>query len=109
MLTAPILESGIVMETPKTKTVKNVQQEKVVITIDKRGNYYVGNDVVNIHRLGAIVRDRLKDGANQPVYIRSDENVNFGVFVQVVDALKQANLTNLVIVTTPLETKAGGQ
>ena len=109
MLTAPILESGIVMETPKTKTVKNVQQEKVVVTIDKRGNYYVGNDVVNIHRLGAIVRDRLKDGANQPVYIRSDENVKFGVFVQVVDALKQANLTNLVIVTTPLETKAGGQ
>ena len=59
--------------------------------------------------LGKTVRDRLKDATDQPVYIRSDENVNFGVFVQVVDALKQANLTNLIIVTEPLETKAGSQ
>ena len=34
MLTAPILESGIVLETPKTKTVKVIPREIVVVTID---------------------------------------------------------------------------
>jgi biopolymer transport protein ExbD/biopolymer transport protein TolR len=109
MLTAPILESGIVMESHKTKTVKVVPQEKVVITIDKDKNYYVGNDMINIHLLGATVLNRIKGAPNQPVYIRSDQNVNFGAFVQVVDALKQANVTNMTIVTEPLETKRSGQ
>ena len=55
MLTAPILESGIQVDLPKTKTVKVVSEEKVVITIDKKQNLYVGNDLVNIHRLGVTV------------------------------------------------------
>jgi len=105
MLTAPVLESGMVMESHKTKTVKIVPQEKVVVTIDKDRNYYVGNDMVNIHLLGETVLKRLNSSPNQPVYIRCVENVKFGAFVQVVDALKQANLTNLVIVTEPLDTK----
>ena len=109
MLTAPILESGMVLETPKTRTVRRAPQEKVVVTIDKEKNYYVGNDMVNIHLLGRTVLDRLGDSRNRPVYVRCEGNVNFGTFVQVVDALKEAELTNLVIVTEPLETKRGGQ
>ncbi|MGA3328827.1 MAG: biopolymer transporter ExbD [Terriglobia bacterium] len=109
MLTAPILESGIVMETPKTRTVRRAPQEKVVVTIDKGKNYYVGNDMVNIHLLGGIVLGRLGGSCSQPVYIRCEGNVNFGTFVQVVDALKEADLTNLVIVTEPLETKRSDQ
>jgi biopolymer transport protein ExbD/biopolymer transport protein TolR len=107
MLTAPILESGIEVDLPKTKTVKIVSEEKVVITIDKHQDYYVGNDIVNFHQLGATVLGRLKGAGNQPVFIRCDQNVPFGAFARVVDALKQAQLTNLNIVTTPLETKGG--
>ena len=107
MLTAPILESGIEVDLPKTKTVKVVSEEKVVITLDKKQNIYVGNDPVNIHRLGVTVLDRLKGAGTQPVFIRCDQNVTFGAFARVVDALKQAHLTNLNIVTEPLETKSG--
>ncbi len=105
MLTAPILESGIEVDLPKTKTVKVVSQEKVVVTIDKNQNVYVGNDMVNIHRLGVAVLGQLKGAGTEPVFIRCDQNVSFGAFARVVDALKQANLTNLNIVTEPLETK----
>ena len=107
MLTAPILESGIEVDLPKTKTVKVVSEEKVVITLDKKQNIYVGNDPVNIHRLGVTVLDKLKGAGTQPVFIRCDQNATFGAFARVVDALKQANLTNLNIVTEPLEIKSG--
>ena len=108
MLTAPILESGIEVDLPKTKTVKVVSEEKVVITLDKNQNIYVGNDPVNIHRLGVTVLDHFHGASNQPVFIRCDQNVSFGAFARVVDALKQVKLTNLNIVTEPLETKGGG-
>jgi len=107
MLTAPILESGIEVDLPKTKTVKALSDEKVVVTIDRKQNIYVGNDPVNIHRLGSYVLDHLKGGGMAPVFIRCDQRVPFGAFATVVDALKQANLTNLNVVTEPLETKGG--
>jgi len=105
MLTAPILESGIEVDLPKTKTVKVVNTEKVVITIDKRQTLYVGNDAVNINLLASTVQDRAKGMDNPPVYIRADQSVPFGTFATVVDALKQANITNINIVTEPLATK----
>ena len=105
MLTAPILESGIEVDLPKTHTVKTVSDEKVVVTIDKRQTIYVGNDPVNIHRLGSYVLDHLRGEGQTPIFIRCDQKVPFGAFATVVDALKQANLTNLNVVTEPLETK----
>jgi len=104
MLTAPILESGIEVNLPKTRTVKAFSDEKVVVTIDKKQTIYMGNDPVNIHRLGSYVLDHLKGAGDSPVFIRCDQAVPFGAFAQVVDALKQANLTNINVVTEPLST-----
>jgi len=105
MLTAPILESGIEVDLPKTRTVKAVAIQKVVITIDRRQTLYVGNDPVNINLLGTAVEQRLQGSNNAPVFIRADQSVPFGTFARVVDALKQANVSNINIVTEPLSTK----
>ena len=59
---------------------------------------------MNIHRLGSYVLDHLRGAGETPVFIRCDQNVPFGAFATVVDALKQANLTNINVVTEPLET-----
>ena len=107
MLTAPILESGIEVNLPKTHTIKVVSEEKVVVTIDKGETIYVGNDPINIHRLGQTVLERMKGATDSPVFIRCDERVSFGAFAKVVDALKEANLRNINVVTEPLETKRG--
>jgi len=104
MITAPILESGIEVDLPKTRTVRVTANEKIVVTIDKRQTVYVGNDPVNIHRLGSFVLDHMRGATDAPVFIRCDQAVPFGAFAQVIDALKQANITNINIVTEPLST-----
>jgi biopolymer transport protein TolR len=105
MVTAPILESGIEVDLPKTRTVKALDVEKVVITIDRRQTLYIGNDAININLLGTTVSQRLQGSPNAPVFIRSDQSVPFGTFARVVDTLKQAGVTNINIVTEPLSTK----
>ncbi len=105
MLTAPILQSGIEVTLPKTRTVKVVKSETVVITIDKEQTLYVGNNPVNIHALGSVVEQKLNGNATNPVYIRADQSVPYGVIAGVMDALQQANVTNLSLVTQPLRTK----
>jgi len=105
MLTAPILQSGIEVELPKTRTLKVVSDQKIVVTIDKRETIYLGNDAVNIHELGGKIMEQLKGANSTPVYIRCDRNVSFGAFATVIDALKRSNLRNINIVTEPLATK----
>ena len=104
MVTAPVLESGIGVDLPKTKTVKAIATEKVVVTIDKRQTLYVGNDPVNINLLGPTVLDRLKGSTGTAVFVRADQAVPFGTYAKVLDALTQANVTNINVVTEPLST-----
>lgn len=105
MLTAPILQSGIEVTLPKTRTVRVVKSEKVVITIDKEQTLYVGNNPVNIHALGATVEQKLGGDTTAPVYIRADQAVPYGTIAAVLDALEQAKVANLSFVTQPLRTK----
>ena len=43
------------------------------------------------------------------IYLRADERVPFGAFASVMDAVKQAGITNISIVTQPLDTEGGGE
>jgi biopolymer transport protein ExbD/biopolymer transport protein TolR len=47
----------------------------------------------------------LKGAGGTPVFIRCSQTAPFGTFATVVDALKQAQVTNINVVTEPLETK----
>ena len=103
MVTAPVLQSGIEVAVPKTKTVKEITEERLVITIDKEQKVYLGNDPVNINQIGQSIRAKVRDAEGQAIYIRSDENVPFGAFATVMDAVKQAGFGNVSIVTQPIQ------
>jgi biopolymer transport protein ExbD/biopolymer transport protein TolR len=101
MITAPILQSGIEVDVPKTHTVKEITQQRIVVTIDKNQRIYLGNDPVNIHQLA----DRIRKQAthqNEAVFLRADETIPFGVFTTVIDSLRQSGISNISIVTQPI-------
>ena len=103
MVTAPVLQSGIEVEVPHTKTVKEITEERLVITIDGQQHVFLNNAPVNINQVGARIRQKIRDPQGQSIFIRADENVPFGAFATVMDAVKQAGITNVSIVTQPLE------
>ncbi|MFI5111402.1 MAG: ExbD/TolR family protein [Terriglobales bacterium] len=107
MLTAPILQSGIEVDVPKTKTVKEITEERLVISIDKQQRVFLGNDPINIHQIADTLRRKVRDPQHQSIFLRADENVPFGAFATVMDAVKQAGITNVSIVTQPLNANAG--
>ena len=101
MITAPILQSGIEVDVPKTKTVQEITEQRLVISVDKNQLIYLGNSAVNIHDLGPKVRAQLKK-PQDAVFLRCDEKVPFGIFASVIDALRQSGINNISIVTEPL-------
>ena len=109
MLTAPILQSGIEVNVPKTRTVKEITEERLVITIDRSQRVYLGNDPININQIGARLRAKLRDPGRQSIFLRADQNVPFGAFATVMDAVKQAGIPNVSIVTEPIQSSPGDQ
>jgi biopolymer transport protein TolR len=102
MITAPILQSGIDVDVPKTKTVKELTEARMVVTIDRGQRVYLNDKPVNIHEVGQQVLAQSHDPKTQAVYVRCDESVPFGSWATVVDALRQAGITNVSVVTQPL-------
>src|ERR1700756_4478271 len=103
MVTAPVLQSGIEVNVPHTRTVKEVTEERLVISIDKSQKVYFGNDPININNIAQTLRQRIRDPQHQSIYIRSDEDVPFGAFATVMDAIKQSGISNVSIVTQPID------
>ena len=103
MVTAPVLQSAIEVEVPHTKTVKEITEERLVITIDRQQKVFLNNDPVNINLVGQRIHQKIRDPQGQSVFIRADQDVPFGAFATVMDAVKQAGITNVSIVTQPLE------
>jgi biopolymer transport protein TolR len=101
MITAPILQSGIEVDVPKTRTVKEINEQRLVVTIDKNQLVYLNNDAVNIHQLPAKLKRQLKHPGDA-VFLRADQTVPFGVFATVIDELRQSGISNISIVTEPL-------
>jgi biopolymer transport protein TolR len=105
MITAPILQSGIEVDVPKTTTVKEINEQRLVITIDKNQLIYIGDSPINIHQLGAKVQAQLKKPQDS-VFLRADETIPFGTFAKVIDTLRQSGVSNISIVTEPLTDRA---
>ena len=114
MLTAPVLQSGIAVQVPHTRAVNQITQSRTVVTIDKDQNVFLqddgrngGTDVpINLTNLTAQLRSSGNgDPAKRVIYVRADGRVPFEAFASVMDAVKRAGITNISIVTQPLESK----
>jgi len=102
MVTAPVLQSGIEVNVPKTRSVKEIE-ERLVVSINKQQRVFLGNDAININEIGARLKQKIRDPQHQSIFIRADEDVPFGAFATVMDAVKSSGITNVSIVTQPLD------
>ncbi len=102
MLTAPVLQSGVEVAVPQTRTVNQLTEEHLVVTIDKDQNVFLQDKPINIHDLAAQLKQTSK-ADRKVVYVRADQKVPFGAFASVMDEVKRAGIANISIVTQPIE------
>ncbi|QHN03559.1 biopolymer transporter ExbD [Granulicella sp. WH15] len=107
MLTAPVLQSGIDVAIPHTRSTQTLTEERMVITIDKDQNVFLqasgADKPVNVADLPELLKAHAADPGKQTVYVRADERVPFGAFASVMESVKRSGITNISIVTQPFE------
>lgn len=102
MVTAPVLQSGVQVAVPQTRLVNQLTEEHLVVTIDKDQNVFLQDKPVNIHDLSTVLAANPRN-EKKVIYVRADQAVPFGAFASVMDAVKQAGIANISIVTHPIQ------
>lgn len=101
MLTAPIIQSGIEVNVPKTKTVKELTKELLVVSINREQQLFIASKPININELETYLHSKIKDLTSAMIYLRADEEVPFGTIARVMDRARQAGVKNINVVTQP--------
>src|ERR1700723_2317684 len=70
MITAHVMEYGIDIDVPKTKSVATSTKDLPVVQVSKNGEVYLGKDPVNIHSLAQQIRSKYP--GQDAVYLRAD-------------------------------------
>jgi biopolymer transport protein ExbD len=103
MITAHVMETGIDVDVPKTKSVETSAKELPVISISKTGDLYLGNGpVTNVNRL--VDEIHAKYPGQQAVFIRADRQTPFEPIAYVMSELGTAKLS-VQVVTQPDDRK----
>jgi biopolymer transport protein ExbD/biopolymer transport protein TolR len=106
MVTAPILQTGIEVNLPKTRESKSEPQKPkaVVVSLDKDGNIYLSTQAeakqVNVNDLPGLLAEKLGEAGDRRVYVRGDGDTPYRIIAYVLDVAKQAG-ADVSLVTEP--------
>jgi biopolymer transport protein ExbD len=95
MITAHVMEYGIEIDVPKTKTTKTTTKDLPIIQISKSGNVYLGKNPVNISLIPEEVRSKYPGQTS--VYVRADRETPFDPIANVLATLGEAKLAPLIV------------
>jgi len=102
MITAPMMQSGIDINLPRTKATPEDMGEGVVVSITKEQKIYIDERVTNLERFEGILTDVTRKKGSRSVYLRADKDIPYGLVIEVVGKIKSLGIQDLGLVTEPV-------
>jgi biopolymer transport protein TolR len=107
MITVPVIQSGIQVTVPKTHNTQQLTQDLLVVSVDRSGNVYIGDQLTNLRTIAKDLKQHMPDPTQKAIYVRADEHVSWGVLARVMDAIKSGGLSQVEMVTEPYDYTPG--
>lgn len=103
MITTPLLSQGVKVELPEaeTKLVDTQNVEALVVTVDRRGKFYLDDKPIEPDKLQKKVRAILAQTPQTPILIRGDKQVAYGTVVSAMVLLQQSGAKSVGLITEP--------
>lgn len=100
MVSSTFLEQpGIQLELPEAQSSVLVEQKEFTLFVSQNGTLFLNDSEISLEDLEVRIRKALpgmKDGA---LVLKADKDVNYGLVVGVMDAVKNSGLKKLIIGT----------
>lgn len=101
MITAPLLTAGVKIDLPdaKAKALQKQDNTPIEITIDSKGKLYFGKNRIAKQDLMKNLRHIARKTADQQVYVRADQNVDYGKAMEVMVLINQSGLSKIALIS----------
>lgn len=104
MISAPLLQSGIEVNLPHTRTSDvNEESEGVVVTIDAKGGIYINDVWTRLEYFETSLDKEMRSKGTSAVYIRGDSVVVYGLAIEVISRIKEMGIEQIGLVTAHTE------
>jgi biopolymer transport protein TolR len=107
MIAAPMLQQGINLELPETVSATQIEDVRVVVSIDREGRIRINDKPVHEALLGDQMKGLAQASPDEIVYLQADKLLPYGEVLRVMDKIRSAGVTHVSLVTIPLELTEG--
>lgn len=101
MITAPMMQGGVDVSLPQADARPLEQKSGLIVSVDRSGNIFVDRDLFTMEEFRASFGALSSQKGNGGVYLRADQDVNYGVVVQVLAIMRAAGSNDVGLVTEP--------
>tara|TARA_B100000676_G_C18075295_1_gene847188 strand:+ start:1847 stop:2326 length:480 start_codon:yes stop_codon:yes gene_type:complete len=101
MVTAPLLTVGVDVNLPMNEGDDLPDGKIFYVSIKEDGSVYLQNQKIPLEKVAPRMKAVFKANPELTVYFRGDRNLSYGRVMDVVEALKDAGMQNLGLVTKP--------
>lgn len=103
MVAAPLLSVGVPLELPKTdaKSLPS-DNEPITISVDKEGGVFIQDTEVTLEELAPRLSAIAANGYEERIYLRADENSDYGAVMKVMARVNASGFSNIGLVTDPV-------
>jgi biopolymer transport protein ExbD len=102
MVAAPMLERGIKLDLPATETAAEMEEARVVVSLDRDGRIRINDRPVHLDLLGQQMKTLASTRPGETVFLRADKLLPYGEVLLVMDRIRKAGVTRVALVTVPL-------
>ena len=103
MVITPMLNNHQLVDMAKAKNWQNMPQaerdDAVVLAVTSDGRYYLGNNEIALNQVTSTVQDKMSNRLDKTVYLRSDERAKYGDVKKAIDAIRDAGIENVGLLT----------
>jgi len=104
MVTAPMMQSGVDVDLPETTTQPlRMQDEPMILTVEKDGTVRVGRTEVAVEELAEKLAAIFEGRDTKELFLRADKAAPYGHVARAMAAARRAGASRLGMVTEPEE------
>ncbi len=108
MVVTPLVHKGVDVRLPEALNTLNMPENpEVVLAIKKDGTIYINQEQATPETLETMLEDAFMTATEKKLYLRADQDLEYGKIIDIIDILKNAGVEIVGIITEKKAEKIG--
>jgi biopolymer transport protein TolR len=101
MVVTPLVQQGVDLKLPvASNTIEMPDNPEIILYIKKDGTLFVNDQIVDERNpLQILLEDAMMQAADKKLYLKADQDLNFGKIIDIIGTMKNAGVEDIGIIT----------